>query len=234
MLLIILGLGGCDSPERAWEIADRDDTPTAYLEFLAKYPESEYVDLARARIESLTESRAWERTQFRNTLAGYTTFVEQFPDSAHVTEAQNRILGIHQEDAWAIAQDADSAAVVAAFLRDYPDAPQATRARELLAVLEAPEVRQVREEPEKPAEPRGDFRLQLASFRTARAADTELRRLVALFPDALPRPIKIQTPGIDDKSPMFVLKSVPMSWNEAQTVCTKLVAMNQACLIINR
>jgi len=214
VLLTIFGLGGCGSPERAWEIAERDDTPTAYLEFLAKYPESDFVDLARTRIESLTESRAWERTEFRNTLAGYTAFVEKFPDSAHITDARNRILGIQQEDAWAIAQDADSAPVVAAFLRDHPDAPQATQARELLAALEVHEVRQVRKEPEKPAEPPGNFRLQLASFRTARAADTELRRLIALFPDTLPGPIKIQTPGGDDRNPMFVLKSVPMNWKK--------------------
>jgi hypothetical protein len=231
ILLALFGIGGCENPDRNWEIAERDDTPTAYLEYLAKYPESEFAELARLRIEALKESRGWERTQFRNTLAGYTAFIEKFPDSAFVADAQTRIAEIRRDDRWAVAQDAGSAAVIETFIRDYPDAPQIDQARDLLATYATLEASK---KPEIPVEPPGNFRLQLASFRTARAADTELRRLVELLPNSLPRPIKIHTPGIDDTNPMYVLKSVPMTRDEAQGVCAKLAAKKQVCLIINR
>jgi hypothetical protein len=229
--LAFLALGGCENPDRAWEIAERDDTPRAYLEYLAKYPDSEFAEPARERIEALGEIRAWERTQFRDTEAGYAAFIEKFPDSAFVADAQNQILNIQRDEAWAVAQDADSAEVIAAFLKEFPDAPQTSEALELMSAIEAAEV------PRKPAVPverAGDYRLQLASFRTAKAADTELRRLVALFPDALLGPITIRTPHDGDANPMFVLKSVPMSNEEAQAVCRQLKKLKQVCLIVER
>jgi hypothetical protein len=212
-------------------MAERDDTPTAYLEFLAKYPDSEFAEMARERIEALKESGAWERAQFRDTQPGYTGFIEKFPDSAFVADAQQKLLELQRDDAWAIAQAADSAELLTAFLRDYPNAPQTEQARELMAELETT---RAREKPVAPTERPGDFRIQLASFRTALSADTELRRLVVLFPDALLGPITIQSPREGDSNPMFVLKSVPMNRDEAQTVCQKLTELKQVCLIVKR
>lgn len=229
--LAFLALGGCENPDRAWEIAERDDTPTAYLEYLAKYPDSEFAESARERIEALGKIRAWERTQFRDTEAGYAAFIEKFPDSDFVADAQERILNIQRDEAWAVAQDADSAEVIAAFLEEYPDAPQASEARELMSAIEAAEALR---KPPVPTERAGDYRLQLASFRTAKAAETELRRLVVLFPNALLGPITIHPPREDDKNPVFVLKSVPMSNEEAQAACRKLKKLKQVCLIVER
>ena len=228
VLVTVTGLGGCDNPDRAWETAERDDTPTAYLEFLAKYSDSAFAEAARQRIGSLKESGAWERAEFRNTRAGYNAFIEKFPDSTFVADAENRIRAMERDDAWAVAQAADSTEVITAFLRDYPEAPQTEQAQELLAALEA------REKPEIPVQRPGDFRIQLASFRTALAADTELRRLVVLFPAALLGPITVESPREGDTNPMFVLKSVPMNREEAQTVCQELTRMQQVCLIVKR
>jgi hypothetical protein len=212
-------------------MAERDDTPTAYLEFLAKYPDSEFAEMARERIEALKESGAWERAQFRDTQPGYTGFIEKFPDSAFVADAQQKLLELQRDDAWAIAQAADSAEVLTAFLRDYPNAPQTEQAQELMAELEATRAREM---PVAPTERPGDSRIQLASFHTALAADTELRRLVVLFPDALLGPITIQSPREGDSNPMFVLKTVPMTQEEAQTACRKLTELEQVCLIVKR
>lgn len=212
-------------------MAERDDTPTAYLEFLAKYPDSEFAEMARERIEALKESGAWERAQFRNTQPGYTGFIEKFPDSAFVADAEQKLLELQRDDAWAIAQAADSPEVITAFLRDYPNAPQTEQAQELLAELEATRAREM---PVAPTQRPGDFRIQLASFRTALAAETELRRLVVLFPDALLGPITIQSPREGDSNPMFVLKTVPMTQEEAQMACRKLTELEQVCLIVKR
>ena len=176
-ILTILALSACDNPDKAWRMTQRDDTPDAYLQFLAKYPDSEQAGAARARIVALKEVRAWERAEFRNNEEAYRAFIEKFPTGEYAAKAHNRITGLKRDNAWAIAQEAESKEVVTAFLRDYPDAPEAKQARELLAELEKIE------KPPRPTERPGDFRLQLAAFRTAKGAEQEVRRLVALFPD---------------------------------------------------
>jgi hypothetical protein len=98
----------------------------------------------------------------------------------------------------------------------------------LLSALEAIEAARA------PAERPGDFRLQLAAFRTARSAESELRRIVALFPDTLIGPVRIQTPAEGNLNPRFILKSVPMSKPEAQAACETLKRYRQTCLIIDR
>jgi hypothetical protein len=227
-LLTVLLLSACGNDDKAWQMAGRDDTPTAYLEFLAKYPESAHASQARARMEDLKEIKAWERAEFKNNEAGYQSFIEKYPESEYVASAETHLAEFQRDAEWVAAQDADSIELVAEFLSRYPDAPQAEEAKELLLTLE--KIRAA----EEPTERAGDFRVQLAAFRTAKAADIEVRRLVELFPEALLGPVRIETPDKDGGSSMFLLKSVPMTWAEAQATCTTLEKLQQVCLIINK
>jgi hypothetical protein len=228
ILLSLLLLSACDNDKRAWEVAERDDTATAYLEFLAKYPQSAFADEARTRMEDLKEIKAWERAEFRNNEAGFSSFIEKYPQSEFASSAQERIVALKRDEEWAVTQDAESIELLTVFLERYPDAPQAAEAREILDTLEKVKAA------EAPAEREGDFRVQLAAFRTAKAADNEVRRLVGLFPETLLGPVRIETPTDDDPRPMFRLKSVPMTWAEAQNTCATLEKRRQPCLVINR
>jgi len=176
----------------------------------------------------LKEVRAWDRAEFKNSESAYATFLEKFPTGEYAARAQSRITGLKRDKAWTIAQEAESREVVAAFLRDYPDAPQTGQAHELLTELEQ------LEKPPRPTERPGDFRLQLAAFRTAKAAEQELRRLVALFPDKLRGPVRIHTPVDGDASQWFLLKTVPMTREEAQSLCKMLRDRSQNCMIVSR
>lgn len=226
-LLIAFVSTGCGNHDNAWEMAQRDDNPTAFLEFLGKYPDSEYADAARARMEALKEINAWERAKFRNSEAGYAAFMEKYPDSEFGDDVNKRIAGLERDARWAVVKDEDSIEIVAAFLREYPEAPQSEEARELLSALEAREAATASERP-------GDFRLQLAAFRTARAAENEVRRITALFSETLMGPVYIETPAEGAPSSLLILKSVPMNWSEAQAACETLKSYEQTCLIINR
>jgi hypothetical protein len=232
LILATLILGACSNPDKAWQQAERDDSPTAYLEFLAKYPDGETADAARARIEALKAIRAWERAEFKADENRYREFIEKFPGSEFVATAEERILTIQREADWQIVLDTRSDAVVVAFLERYPDAPQVEEARELLSTLQVVEVEVEVEEP--PPERDGNFRLQLAVFRTPAAADSEVRRLVALFPDALLGPIRIETPQDRGTGKLFRLLSVPMTGEEARATCNRLKERRQDCMIINR
>lgn len=226
-------LAGCADPQKDWELASRDDSPETYLEFLAKHPDSDQAELARQRIAELKVIRAWERAEFKATEEAYAGFVDKYPDSEFVEQAGVRIAAIERDRRWEAIADAGTGAELQAFLSAYPDAPQADEARTLLAEIELAE--QAAIEAATPKERPGDFRLQLAAFRTPAAAEKEVRRLIDLFPTELLGPIRIETPADrNNGGSLFLLKTVPMSGDESRDVCALLQGKKQQCMIVNR
>lgn len=232
LLLLLLLVTACDTPDKSWELAEREDTNQAYLEFLAKYPKGELADRARARMAALREIRAWERAQFRDRIPNYERFLEAYPDSEFAEPAQTRIGELERDAEWRGVRAADSIEVLESFLERYPDAPQAEEARQLIVALTPPEL-EPEPEPEPPPERPGDFRVQVGAFRTPAAAEQELRRLVALFSETLMGPVRIQTPE-EHGGRRFLLKTVPMTYQEATGTCDALRAAGQDCFIVNR
>lgn len=228
LFIVVALIVGCASPEKDWELAARDDSPETYLEFLAKHPDSEQADLARARIAELAIIRAWERAEFKDSEEAYASFVDKHPASEFVAEAKTRIDEIRRDRQWKLVAQAGTPDALSEFIDSYPEAPQREEAETLLAEL------QLAAEAARPKERPGSFRLQLAAFRTPAAAETELRRLVELFPTALLGPIRIETPAEQGNGKMFLLKTVPMSGAEARQTCAMLQARQQQCMIINK
>lgn len=232
LFFLCLLLCACASPEKDWQLASRDDSPNAYLEFLAKHPNSEFADQARQRIEELRVIRAWERAEFKDTLAAYQAFIEKFSDSEYTPEARERIDGFLRDARWDEIRDGRDRTAFEAFIAKYPAAPQLADAQLALnAIIEAEAAAQPA--PPLVRERTGDFRLQLAAFRSIAAAERELRRLVALAPDVLTEPVRLETPEQHGGS-KYLLKTVPMSWSEAQDACTALKRLGQDCIVINR
>ncbi len=231
LLVLILGiLCGCGSPEKSWELAEREDTNQAYLAFLAKYPEGELADRARARIIELKQQNAWERAEFRDRLDNYERFLERYPSGETAALARARIAQLQMEAAWETAQEEGSLESLQGFLDVYPDAPQSAQARDLIASIPIPQP-----EPEllPPPERAGEFRVQLGAFLTAAAADREVRRLSKHFGELLLGPIRIVTPA-EHPGSRFLLKSVPMSGAEARGNCQALKKLGQDCFVINK
>ncbi len=227
LFFLCLLLCACASPEKDWQLASRDDSPNAYLEFLAKHPDSEFADQARLRIKELQVIRAWERAEFKNTLAAYQAFIEKFADSEYTPRAREHIDGFLRDARWAEIRDGADRATLEAFIAKYPAAPQLAEAQLALnTIIVAEAAMQPKERP-------GKFRLQLAAFRSIAAAELELRRLVALAPDVLAGPVRLESPEQHGGN-MFLLKTVPMSWPEARDACAALKRLGQDCLVINR
>ncbi|MBT8440960.1 MAG: SPOR domain-containing protein [Gammaproteobacteria bacterium] len=232
-LSLLALLSGCADPEKDWELASRDDSPETYLEFLAKYPDTPQADEARQRIQELKVIRAWERAEYKDSEETYFDLIKKYPDSDFAASAQARIDEIERDRQWEFAQEAGTTEALSAFVATYPDAPQREEADEMLEELRLIELAAL--EAATPKERPGDFRLQLAAFRTPAAAEQELRRLVNLFPTELLGPVLIETPADrDNGSKLFLLKTVPMSADEAREVCDLLKRRKQQCLIINR
>ncbi|MGI9341610.1 MAG: SPOR domain-containing protein [Gammaproteobacteria bacterium] len=233
IFIALVLLSGCADPQKDWELASRDDSPEALLEFLAKHPDSEQAELARQRIGELKVIRAWERAEFKATEEAYAGFVDKYPDSEFVTQAQMRIADIERDRQWVLVADAGTGNALREFLANYPDAPQAEEAQALLVEVELAE--QAALAAATPKERPGAFRLQLAAFRTPASAEQEVRRLVELFPNELLGPVRIETPAErTNGSSLFLLKTVPMSGTEAREVCALLQARKQQCMVVNR
>lgn len=226
-------LAACANPEKDWELAARDDSPETYLEFLAKHPDSEQADRARTRIQELKVIRTWERAEFKDSEDVYADFIEKYPDSEFVPEGRLRIAAIQRDRDWEIVEEARSTEALSGFIATWPDAPQRPEAEAMLEEIRLAELAAI--EAATPKERPGAFRLQLAAFRTASAAETELRRLVRLFPTELLGPVRIDTPADrDNGSELFLLKTVPMNGAEAREACDLLKRRGQQCLVINR
>jgi len=228
LLLAAALLAGCANPEKDWELASRDDSPETYLEFLAKHPDSAQADLARARIQELKVIRTWERAEFKDSEDTYTEFVQKYPDSDFVPEATERIETMQRARQWEFVTETGSAEALTGFISSYPDAPEREEAEAMLAEI------RLAEEAARPKERPGAFRLQLAAFRTASAAEAELRRLIEMFPTELLGPIRIATPAEQGNGNLFLLKTVPMSGAEAREICALLKSRQQQCMIINK
>ncbi len=229
MLLIgCLVLGACADPDTDWALAARDDTAETYLEFLARYPGAQQADLARVRIQELKVIRTWEHAKNKASQSAYRDFIDKHPGSEYAAEAQTRIVVMERDERWAFVDESNDKTLLTGFIRSYPDAPQRAQAEAQLAEI------MLAEEAAKPQERPGAFRLQLASFRTVVSAETELRRLVAMFPDTLLGPVYIEMPGTSESRKLFRLKTVPMTGTEARTICTELRARRQECMLVNR
>ncbi len=218
----------CANSEKDWNLASRDDSQNAYLEFLAKHPNSKYAEQARKRIDELKVIRAWERAQFKDSLTAYQAFIDKYTDSEYAAAARARAREIQRDERWERIRAGGNRKAIEAFLEEYPDAPQSAEADSMLTAIAQAEAAA------RPKERPGRFRLQLAAFKTAAAAEREVRRLVALAPEILLGPVRIETPVPGGPSKMFLLKSVPMTGAEARNACAALKKLGQNCLIINR
>jgi len=87
--LFAVGLNGCGDPEAAWREARAADTPEAYAEYLAEYPEAHHAEEARVR-QGLHE--AWLRATGANTVEGWTRFAAEHGTSEFAAEAWDRYL----------------------------------------------------------------------------------------------------------------------------------------------
>ncbi len=224
----LLMLTSCASPEKDWQLAERDDSKNAYLEFLAKHPNSEFVEQARVRLDELQVIHAWERAEFKDSLSAYHTFLEKHGDSEFAASALSRAHDIQRDDRWETIRDEANKADLESFLAQYPDAPQFAEARSMLTTITEAE------EAARPKERPGKFRLQLAAFRTVTAAEEEARRLIALAPEILLGPIHIDAPDQTGTGNMFLLKTVPMTGPEARNACASLKNLGQDCILVNR
>jgi AAA-like domain/PEGA domain len=130
-------LDGQLRPDVEWQdwnaLADSRDS-RALDNFVRKYPNGRFTELARNRAEELE----WASVRQSNDLVALDSFVKKYPNGKDVGAAKSVIAQLQKEAAdWASARNARDPKVVEAFLRSYPNGQYATQAREELKRLES-------------------------------------------------------------------------------------------------
>lgn len=215
-------LAACNSAKSEWSKATTADTIPAYQAFLSKYPNDAHGIDAQARIVSLQDEQAWWMAQVApmipgyqqylasETIAGYQQYLASEPNGAHAQAARQAISTLERAAAWNTTQTDGTVESLQDFLQKYPTGPEADQAREKLKGLT-------------------EYRAELATARSQRAADRERKALAKRFSNDLQKVI-VLTP--DTNSPEYRITSAPMSEQDADAKCAGIEVEGQSCKVI--
>jgi outer membrane protein assembly factor BamD (BamD/ComL family) len=201
----------CSSTDADWQQATSAGTIAAYQNFLKQHPNGQHADEARNRIHSLEDDQAWMNAMNTNTQEGYRGYLSAQPNGAHAQEARDHITGIQRAAAWKTAQSEGTPAALQAFLQKYPQGPESDAARAELDKIN------------------NQYRVQLAAFRSKKAADRDSARLKRRFRKVLHDVVVIPSTPTDK---LNRVTSDEMSEADANSACAKLKRSHQACRVI--
>lgn len=201
-LSTVVVLLACSSPELDWKKADAQGTVAAYQAFLKDHPNNAHADEARDRIHALEDEQAWAEAQKTNTLESFQQYLQNQPKGMHSTAAQDRVAALERAAAWKVAQASATAPVLQEFLQKYPQGPEADQARAQLQTFKA-----------------GEYRVQLAAFRSKHEAEAARARLEARYGKELGEVTVVPATPPDKFNRV---ESAPMTLEKAQSACAKL------------
>ncbi len=210
--LISLTLLGCSSAQEDWKKADAQNTVAAYQEFLEQHPNTQQSVEARSRIHALKDEQAWSEAQKNNTIQAYQQYLHDLPNGIHSEESRERITSLERADAWKSAQADGKAPALEAFLQKYPSGPEATAARAKLDEIKTHE-----------------YRVQLASFHAKQDAEKARQKLEAKYGKVV-HDLEVVPASPTDK--LNLIRSAPMTEEEAQSACGTLKKEHQHCQVV--
>ncbi|MBN1559113.1 tetratricopeptide repeat protein [candidate division KSB1 bacterium] len=122
----------CTTPEQKFQKAQEENTIKAYQEFVDKYPNSKFADIAGKKIASL----AFEKAISSNTEQAFIEFIDKYPESELVVDAKKNVERIAFEQAAGKATEQ----ACRDFIEKYPDSelvPDARKKMEKISFDEA-------------------------------------------------------------------------------------------------
>ena len=205
-----LALTAC-SAQKDWTNASTENTISGYQVFLDKHPKDEHAQEAQTRIAALQDEAAWKTAQGGNSSDSYQAYLQAEPNGTHAQAARDEITGFDRANAWKTAQSDGSAAALQAFLQKYPQGPEADQARQKLTAIQS------------------DYRAELGSFHSDRAAQRKRSELQSRFSKVL---VEIEVVAPDSSNKEFRVMSGLMDRQDANLACTSLKRDHQPCDVV--
>lgn len=135
LLVILISLFACSGAMEVWDKARTLNSIKSYEEYLIEYPNSEFSDDAREKLDILYEQRDWENAKRKNTISEYESFIIQHPKSELKDIVLSNIKELKIKNEWRIVLNQNSIIGFENFLNKYPDSKYATIASEKLDKL---------------------------------------------------------------------------------------------------
>ncbi len=210
LFLVSTLLLACSSAESDWNKAQTADTATAYQDFLKQHPNDTHAQAARDKLQKIEDDQAWSDAQKGNTVEAYQQYLQKEPNGTHAQEANTQITALERASAWKTAQAANTAPALQDFLKKYSTGPEADEARAQLEKLQG-------------------YRVQLATFRDAKAAEKSRDSLKTRFASEL-HDVVVVPPSGSEKAHRVV--SAPMTEADAKAACKELKKSHQRCEVV--
>jgi cell division protein FtsN len=239
LLVVCLALGclsACSRQQTDWEKTRAANTTDSYEGFLKKYPSGEFTAQAEARVKELYQERDWQKARDTDTLEAYQAFLKQYPEGKWTEEARIRVENFTLA-APGVVTGADVAAQAPAPApapagpppaSAHPSAPSGPPAR--VAATRAP-VHASKPAPQPSAS--GGYGIQLGAFKSS--ADAANRRWAELD-KKYPKLLAGLTPTVSPKklaaNTLYRLQVHNLSENHARSICKRLRANSQGCVIV--
>jgi cell division protein FtsN len=226
-LVAVVGMSGCSRQQSDWEKTRTANSTDAYESFVKKYPSGEFTAQAQARLKELYEERDWQKARDTDTLDAYQGFLKQHPDGKWAEEARIRIENFSLASAPPNAAPAGS-----------ETAPATPGAGAQAAAAPAPAKPKAMKTPaashvHASAKSHGTYAIQLGAYKSGADAANKRwaklerefsKELAGLSPDVSPRKGKTGT--------LYRLRVAGLSEKRATSICKKLKAHAQACVLI--
>jgi hypothetical protein len=235
-LLVLAIAAGCNRQQSSWQDAQEADDVSAYQAFIEEYPESPRAEEAEQRIRNLQRSERWEQARGTDSVEAYEQFLADFAEGQEAEQARSRLADLEREREWEDLRQSGDVEALRDFAGRHPGNPVADQARQRARELEAQarEAEQARREAEeerrRAEEAAGSHRVQLAAFRSEERASQGAEALDQRLADVL-RETRIE---VAQSGSYYLLRTEPMSEEDARALCNRLQESDQECLVVGR
>ena len=76
---------------QAWKTAQSTNTPTAYLDYLQKFPQGTFREAASQALTTAEEDQEWELARLRNTPTAYQAYLSRYPAGRYAIQARKNL-----------------------------------------------------------------------------------------------------------------------------------------------
>lgn len=95
IIILIVILIGCSGSKKYFEYAQNENSVVAWERFIDKYPDSEFIEEAKERLQQLIiekekkDSLAWVKAKTDNTTDSYLVYIDGFPKGNYLVQADS-------------------------------------------------------------------------------------------------------------------------------------------------
>lgn len=221
---------GCSRQQSDWEKARTANNIESYEQFVKKYPTGEFTSQAQARVKELEEERDWQKSRDADTPDAYQAFLKQYPEGKWTEEARIRIENFSLAAApVGAASGPDGASAAAA----APAETAESAAKPAAAANTVQKSPKAAPEKHEPASAHGKYAVQLAAYKSGKAAAehgwSSLQKNNPKLFKGVSHRVSV---GKSAKGSVYRLQATGLSKSQAESICKKLKAKSQSCMIV--